>query len=133
MKKIIVPASLNHFNEVMSFVSSNLEEYECSMKIQMKIELACDEIFANIVSYAYKDHIGDVEIDMDYKDHCISLTFIDSGIPYNPLEVKDPDVSLSLDKREIGGLGVFLVKKSMDECFYEYMNGKNHFTIKKYI
>lgn len=134
MKKIVVQASMDHFDEVMSFVSSNCEEYGCNMKIQMKMELACDEIFANIVSYAYKNQkIGNVEIEMDCKDHCVLMTFIDSGIPYNPLEVEDPDTTLSIDKREVGGLGILLIKKSMDACFYEFIDGKNRLTVKKHI
>ena len=99
----------------------------------MKIELAVEEIFVNIASYAYAPDTGDVRIRMEFfeEPRAVGITFIDSGIPYNPLAKEDPAVQLSADERQVGGLGIFLTKKSMDEMSYEYKNGQNVLSMKK--
>jgi anti-sigma regulatory factor (Ser/Thr protein kinase) len=96
--------------------------------------VAAEEIFVNVASYAYTSGIGSVAIEVNFeeKPKAVAIRFIDSGIPYNPLEKEDPDVTLPAEKRGIGGLGVFMVKKSMDEVTYEYKDGKNHLTIRKF-
>ena len=101
------------------------------MKEQMKISVAVEEIFVNIAHYAYGDSVGNAEIDIDVDNDkkSIVVLFKDCGTPYNPLEHEDPDISLSAEEREIGGLGIYIVKKSMDEVSYQYKDGKNILTI----
>ena len=96
-------------------------------------DIAIDEIFGNIASYAYAPGTGKVtvQIRVDDKARAVRITFIDSGVPYNPLAKEDPNVKLSAEERKIGGLGIFLVKKSMDDMIYEYKDGKNRLTLVK--
>lgn len=128
-------ALIDNIPHVTSFVVDWLELLECPMKAQTQIDLAIDEIFTNIASYAYKSGTGDatVQLDFDEGSRTVSITFIDSGIEYNPLEKPDPDVTLSAEEREIGGLGIFLVKKVMDGIKYKRENGLNILTIYKII
>ncbi len=133
MEKFTVEASIENLPLVTSFVIEPLEEKGCSMKILMQMELVIEEIFVNVANYAYPTGHGMATICRDFEDtpRAIELTFIDSGIPYNPLEHEDPDINLELDEREIGGLGIFLVKKTVDEIHYEYKDSQNILTIKK--
>jgi len=118
---------------IMSFVDEYLEQFDCSMKVQMQIDLAVEEIYTNIANYAYAPDTGDVEIYIKIMDDkkTVKVSFADSGVAYNPLEKEDPDVSLSAKDRAIGGLGIFLVKKNMDDVQYEYKDFKNILTITK--
>ena len=92
-----------------------------------------DEVFSNIAMYAYEPAQGDatIRVEIDRNARVVSITFFDSGIPFNPMDREEPDTSLSVEEREIGGLGIFIVRKSMDEIFYEYKNGQNILCIKK--
>ena len=105
------------------------------MKERMHIELVTEEIFVNIASYAYAEPGGDVVIRRSGGEGAegLSLTFIDGGVPYDPLQRPDPDLTLSAEDRPIGGLGVFLVKKIVNEAHYEYKDGKNILTVRKFI
>lgn len=127
MREITVPAVNNNVDKVVDFVNSKLESKECCIKIQTQIDVAIDEIFANIANYAYKEGEGEVTISVDFDDNLnkVLITFKDNGIQYNPLEKEDPDITLSAEEREIGGLGIYIVKKTMDEITYEYKNGQN--------
>jgi anti-sigma regulatory factor (Ser/Thr protein kinase) len=137
-KSITVDATIANVETVTDFVNAELEALDCPMKAQMQIDVAIDELFGNIAHYAYKDHesgkpgMANVEVSSS-KDEPpqVVITFTDCGIPYNPLENEDPDVTLSAEERKIGGLGIFLVKKTMDDISYEYKDGKNILTIKK--
>ena len=104
------------------------------MKAQMQINVAIDELFGNIAKYAYTDGNGLAAVKVDVQDdpRAAVITFVDSGIPYDPLKKTDPDITLSAEERQIGGLGIFMVKKIMDEIAYEYDDGQNVLTIKKY-
>ncbi|MBQ8913183.1 MAG: ATP-binding protein [Lachnospiraceae bacterium] len=131
--EIIIEAKVDKLDEVISFIDSVLETAGCSMKTQIQIDVAVEEIFVNIANYAY-DYDGGmatVRINIDDCTKRVEITFIDEGIPYNPLERTDPDVTLSVEERPIGGLGVYMVKKSMDEVTYDYREGKNILTIIK--
>ncbi len=99
------------------------------------MKLAVDEIFCNIASYAYAPGTGDavIEVDYDKEERSFSIVFKDRGVRYDPLAKDDPDVTLSADQRKIGGLGIFLVKKSMDDMYYEYRDGMNILHLKKNI
>ena len=117
MKSITVEAKIENVDKVTEFVNEVLKEKECPLKVQMQLDVAIDEIFGNIAYYAYGKGSGNATIQIEMEDNPpkITLIFIDQGIPYNPLENKDPDITLDIEDREIGGLGIFLVKKTMDE------------------
>ncbi len=133
MSKIIVPAVIEQLPIVQEFIENKLEENDCSMKIMMQISIAVEEIFVNIVHYAYDTQCGEATIvcEITEEPSQIVVQFIDEGKRFNPLEKDDADVTLSAEEREIGGLGIFMVKKSMTEMEYEYKEGKNILTIKK--
>ena len=128
-----IRAVKENLHEVTGRIEALLEETECPMKIRMQIELSVEEIFINIASYAYGEDGGNVciraSLSQDAKE--ITITFIDSGLQYDPLSAEDPDVTLSAQERRIGGLGIFLTRKSMDELAYEYSEGRNILTMKK--
>lgn len=131
--EILVEADNSKLNDVLSFVDSHLESHDCPMKTQMQIDVAVEELFSNIANYAYAPGRGDATIRVNVSgDPAVAeITFIDKGMKYNPLEREDPDISLPAEEREIGGLGVFMVKKSMDDVAYRYEDGQNILTIKK--
>ncbi len=136
MKKLTVDAKVEKLDEVMAFVEGELEEGGASMKEIMAITLAVEEVFVNIAHYAYEggdDGEGEAVISMEFAEtpKSVTITFADWGRPYNPLEREDPDITLSAEERSIGGLGIFLVKKNMDEVSYEYRDGMNVLTTKK--
>ena len=133
MKSITAEAKIENIALVTDFVNSILEKNECSMKVQMEIDIVIDEILSNIAYYAYAPGSGEATVQVKIEDspQRMELVFIDRGIPYNPLENKDPDVTLDIEERKIGGLGIFLVKEMMDEVSYEYADGKNILKLKK--
>ena len=134
MEELTLDATIENLTPVTEYVTESLEERDCPLKIVMQIELVIEEIFMNVASYAYCPDIGVVTIQKSFDDEprALNLTFIDSGKPYNPLEHKDPDTSLGVDEREIGGLGIFLIKKNVDDISYERRDGKNILSIKKF-
>jgi serine/threonine-protein kinase RsbW len=133
MKTLRVPAEVAQLETVNRFIGEELEQYGCSMKIQMQVELAVEEIFVNIANYAYHPDVGEAEINVDASGEppTITIQFLDRGTPFNPLEHSDVDVTLAAESRDIGGLGILLVKKSMDDVVYSYESGKNILTIRK--
>ena len=135
MKELTIKAILENIPTVTAFVDEQLEALDCPMKAQMQIDVAIDELFGNIAHYAYSDGAGDatVRFDFDAATRMASITFEDSGVPFDPLQKSDPDVTLSAAERGIGGLGIFMVKKTMDNLAYRYENGKNCLTIYKTI
>lgn len=135
MKELTVEAKVENIDAVTDFVNAALEEYSCSMKAQTQIDVAIDELFGNIARYAYNPEVGKatVQVEMEENTPVVTVTFRDQGMPYNPLNAQDPDVTLSAEEREIGGLGIYLVKKSMDEVLYEYQDGQNILRVRKKI
>lgn len=131
MKEIVLDAKVDNLSQLLSIIDEELENAGCSMKGQMQIDVAVEEIFVNVASYAYEDGNGSctIQVDTDPVNSYVTITFIDEGIPYNPLAKEDPDVTLSADEREIGGLGIFIVKKSMDKTAYERKDNKNVFSM----
>ena len=127
MKEITVDAMIENMNTVTAFVDDFLDQIACPMKSRIQINIVIDEIFGNICHYAYKDSVGAVTVRVESGNtpKAVFLTFTDNGIPYNPLETEDPDITLSSEERKIGGLGIYLVKKNMDEMKYEYVNQQN--------
>ena len=135
MKELTVEAKVENIDAVTDFVNAALEESSCSMKAQTQIDVAIDELFGNIARYAYNPEVGKatVQVEMEENTPVVTVTFRDQGMPYNPLNAQDPDVTLSAEEREIGGLGIYLVKKSMDEVLYEYQDGQNILRVRKKI
>lgn len=133
MKELTLPATLENIAAVTDFVNEQLEEIDCPIKAQMQIDIAIDELFGNIAHYAYNPETGPATVRVEVEKDPISVivTFIDHGVPYDPLKKDDPDITLSADEREIGGLGIFMVKKTMDEISYEYKDGQNILRIRK--
>ena len=133
MEQLKIEATVENLPIVTEFIIVPLEEMNCKPKILMQLELVIEELFVNVASYAYKPNVGNCIVCKNFEDNprAINVTFIDSGVPYNPLEQKDPDTSLGVEEREIGGLGIFLVKKNVDAITYEYKDGRNVLTFKK--
>ena len=133
MKELTVEAKTANIEAVTDFVNEQLEALDCPMKAQMQIDIAIDELFGNIAHYAYNPEIGQatVRIEVIEEPLAVTITFIDNGVPYDPLKKDDPDTTLSVEERDIGGLGIYMVKKSMDDITYEYKDGQNILSIKK--
>lgn len=131
---LYIEAEAENLNKVLGFFEDRLEKAGCPMKTQMQIMVAVEEIFINVASYAYAPGKGNVLITLDIQDEPRQavITFADSGIAYDPLKRDDPDISLPAEEREIGGLGIFMVKKTMDDMSYEYKDGQNLLTLKKF-
>ena len=125
MHELITDAKIENLDEVLNFLGQYLEKWECPMKTHTQINIAAEEIFVNIAHYAYNPQTGKATITIERKGNDAEITFIDSGTPYNPLAKPDPDVTLSAEERGIGGLGIYIVKKSMDNVSYEYKDGCN--------
>lgn len=128
-----IEASVEKLQTVIDFVNSQLGAIDCPPKAQMQMELAVEEIFVNIAHYAYAPEKGNATVRVEVSEDpvTVTITFIDRGIPYDPLKREDPDVTLSSEEREIGGLGIFMTKKIMDDVSYEYKDGQNILTLKK--
>lgn len=131
--QITVPAKTESIAAVTAFVDGELEKLNCPVRQQMQIDVAIDELISNVARYAYAPGTGEVTVLFGYDEtsRTAALTFIDRGIPYDPLKKPDPNVALPAREREIGGLGIFLVKKTMDEVSYRYEDGKNILCVKK--
>ena len=134
MKELTVDAAVENIQAVTEFVNAQLEELDCPLKAQMQIDIAIDELFGNIAQYAYNPDVGPATVRVEVtEDPSVIITFIDNGVPYDPLQREDPDTTLSAEERGIGGLGIYMVKQSMDEITYEYKAGQNILSIKKRI
>lgn len=135
MKELTINATVENIETVTAFVDEQLEEMGCPMKAQMQIDIAIDELFSNIAHYAYNPEVGPatVRVEVTQDPMAVVVTFIDKGKQYDPLAKEDPDVTLSAEERDIGGLGIYIVKKSMDDISYEYRDGQNILRIKKNI
>lgn len=120
-------------DEVLEFIDEQLEKADCPIKTQMQIDVAAEEIFVNVAHYAYHPEIGEVEIRVEITENpkTAVITFSDSGKPFNPLDNPEPDITLSAEERGIGGLGIFMVKNTMDDVRYEFVGGQNCLTITK--
>ena len=133
MKELTIAATVENIETVTDFVNEHLEALDCPIKARMQINIAIDELFGNIAHYAYHPKTGDatVRVEVIQEPLSVVITFIDQGVPFDPLKNEDPDTGLSAEERDIGGLGIFMVKKSMDEISYVYRDGKNILSIRK--
>ena len=129
------PARVEALSDVLALVEQTLESYECSMKTQTAICVAIEEVFVNVARYAYGEGEGDVTLGIGFDEKSREITFqmTDKGVPFDPLKKPDPDITLSAEDREIGGLGIFITKKTMDSVSYAYENGENVLTMIKKI
>ena len=129
------PAKTESLSDVLGFVDQMLDSFGCSMKIQMAVCVAIEEVFVNIAHYAYGDGEGNMSLGIGFDEESRTITFrvADRGIPFDPLQKPDPDITLAVEDRPIGGLGIFIVKKTMDSVHYSYENGKNILTMIKKI
>ncbi len=133
MKELTVEATIENVGVVTDFVNEQLKHLGCPGRAKMQIDVAIDELFGNIAQYAYHPGVGaaTVRVETEESPLAVVITFIDSGVPYDPLAREDPDITLSIEERGIGGLGIFMVKKTMDGICYEYRDGQNILRIKK--
>ena len=120
---------------VLGEIERLLDANKCPETLKMAMLVAVEEIFVNIAHYAYGGTPGEAVIGLDIvpDPKCCRIVFRDKGIPYNPLEKADPDITLSAEERQIGGLGIYMVKQSMDKVEYRYEDGCNILTIEKYL
>lgn len=132
--QITLEAKIENWKLLQDFLEAGLDSILSPFAARQEIFLCAEEIFVNVSSYAYEE-TGKVTVLAEWNAATRELTlqFQDSGKPYNPLERDDPDITLAAEDRQIGGLGVFLVKKLTDSIIYEYSDGKNVLTIKKRI
>ncbi len=130
-----IEAKTENLGQVLEFIRGQLEKQDCPVRILGQIEIAAEEIFVNISRYAYETGVGDagIRVEVEQDPLRVAITFMDHGVPYDPLQKEDPDTALSAEDRQIGGLGIYMVKKSMDQVCYEYQDGKNILTIRKKI
>lgn len=132
VQKITLPAVVDSIEKVTEFVNDRLQKSNIPQKIQTQIDVVIDELMSNVTKFAYRDgKNGDISVEMEVNEEEIAMTFRDSGVPFNPLEQADPDVNAPLEQRKIGGLGLFLVRKTMDKLNYVYENGQNVLTVIK--
>ena len=119
--------------DILGFVEETLEGFGSSMKIQMAVCVAIEEVFVNVAHYAYPEGQGDMRLGIGFDAQSRTITFCmrDSGVPFDPLQKPDPDITLSAEDREIGGLGIFITKKTMDSVTYAYENNENILTMIK--
>ena len=131
--EISVESVNDNITAITEFINAELEAHGCSPKARVQIDVAADELFANVVQHAYAPLVGmvTVRVNVSEDDRTARITFIDSGRPFDPLSAPEPDISLPVEQRGVGGLGLFLVKKTMDDLIYEYRDGKNIVTIVK--
>lgn len=135
-RELTVDATIENLYTIQSFVETALEEAACPMGVMMQVSIAVEELYVNIAHYAYHPEIGYAIVRCAVEHLAedkmqVSIGFVDSGRPFNPLERKDADTTLSAEEREIGGLGIFMVKQSMDKVAYCYEDGQNIITISK--
>ena len=133
MKELNIHALPENLQTVVSFIEDELVQRDCPQKALFQVAIAVEEIFINIAQYAYDPETGPATVRCEVIDEplAVIIQFLDQGAPYNPLERQDPDVNCPLEERDLGGLGIFIVKNSMDSIDYEYRDGKNILTIRK--
>ena len=132
-KELKLEARIDNLDQVLAFIDTELEAIDCPMKVQMQLDVAVEELYVNIAHYAYEPETGEATIIIEITEDPLNvkITFKDSGKPFDPTAKADPDVTLSAAERQIGGLGIYMAKKGVDEMKYEYTNGQNILYISK--
>ena len=133
MAEITLAATLDNLDKVLAFIDGQMELAGCPARLMTQVDMAVEEIFVNIARYAYHPEEGEASVRCEAggEPFRIIVGFADSGHPFNPLEHEDPDVTVNAEQRQIGGLGIYMAKKLMDEIEYEYRDGKNILTLRK--
>lgn len=133
MKELILSADIANITAVNEFIDAQLTGMNCPEKALRQIHIAIDELFGNIARYAYYPGTGPVRVrvELSERPRAVEITLTDRGVRYDPLAREDPDTGLPIEERDIGGLGIFIVKKSMDEVCYAYQEGQNILKIRK--
>lgn len=133
MKELTVEAKRENLLLVQALIDEELEAADCPMATQITIDVAVEELFVNVADYAYDGKTGNVTVRVVLRENPLAaeINFIDSGKQYDPLINPDPDITLSAKDRPKGGLGIFMVKNTMDDMKYEYKDGKNVLTLIK--
>ena len=131
--ELTVPALTEALGDVQAFLEQKLEQQDCSPGLQMQLSLVAEEIFVNIAHYAYPEGEGSavVGVEISGQPPVLTLRFVDRGVPFDPLARPEADITLSAQERPIGGLGIFLTRKIMDEVVYSYEAGQNILTLRK--
>ena len=126
-------ANESNLDKILDYVSAKFEEAGASPKVITELAIAVEEIYINVAHYAYKPDTGPatVKVDIDKENRVGTVTISDNGKPYNPLEREDPDITASAEDRPIGGLGILMTKKLVDEAEYEYKDNQNVMKLKK--
>lgn len=133
MDELTVEARTEELDRALAFVDERLDRHGCERRAKIQIDVAVEEIFVNIARYAYPKGTGRATLRVDVQDGVAALAFIDDGVPFDPLARPDPDVTLPAEERPIGGLGIYMVKKSMDSVSYAREDGQNVLTLRKRI
>ncbi len=133
MDELRLDTSIENLDRLISVLDEQLEAANCPMKAQLQLDVAVEEIFGNIASYAYDGAKGLVIVQLNISGEVAEILFVDEGKPFNPLEVDEPNVEEIAQSEKLGGLGIFMVKESMDQVHYDYRDGKNFLTIKKFL
>lgn len=132
IREIEFDATLENVEKATDFLGEALEDFGCGAKEISKTQLALEELIVNVANYAYPDSAGRVILRVCMStEKKVEIEIIDSGIPYNPLEKEDPNLSLPMRKRGAGGLGIYMAKKLVDELEYKYEDGMNHMILRK--
>ena len=133
MEEMTVQATIDQVEAVTVFVNRQLDALHCPVAVRIQIDIAIDELFSNIAKYAYPQEAGPatVRVDVTEEPRCVIITFMDHGKPYDPLSAAAPDLTSAAKERRIGGLGVYMVKNTMDDIAYEYRDDMNILTIRK--
>lgn len=130
---MVFPADDKNLPDVLEFIGRCLDSISCPNKARIQIGISVEEVFVNISHYAYDKPGGSVTVNVEATPGMAVITLIDTGFPFDPLKKTDPDITLSLEERPIGGLGVFMAKNLMDEMTYEYKDGQNILTMRKHL
>lgn len=135
MEKREFTAKMELLPKMLAFIGEAFAVCRAGRRVENLVKVACEEVLANILSYAYDGKPGTVEITCGFlpDSGCFTLQIADRGVPYNPLNMKPPDFEVELDERQIGGLGIYLYKTIMDEVSYSYIDGKNILFLSKYV
>lgn len=130
MRELVLESIDENLTEILRVLDEELESAGCDIDTRYEIDIAVEEIFVNISDYAYGGSPGPVRIQIEIEEG-VTVTFIDEGVGFDPLKRADPDITLPEKERSVGGLGIYIVKKSMDEMTYRYDEGRNILTIRK--
>ena len=132
-KELVLEATVENLSVVNAFIDELLASVEYSLKKRFQLDLVVEEIFVNIANYAYGEGTGQavLRFSLQQDPPKMKIVFMDEGVAYDPLAKDEPDVTLPMEERNIGGPGIFLVKKNVEDIQYERKDGKNILTIYK--